>query len=43
MGGDSGGKTLKVTWSAPESKYPSTKEEVFEYLKNTKSVRDQVA
>ena len=34
-------KKLKVTWSAPENKYPSTKEEIFEYLKNTKSVRDQ--
>jgi nicotinate dehydrogenase subunit B len=32
---------LKVTWSAPARKYPSTKEAVFEYLKNTKSDRDQ--
>jgi len=36
-------KALKVTWSAPENKYPATREEVFDYLKNTKSVRDQVA
>lgn len=35
-------KKLKVTWSAPEHTYPSTKDEVFDYLKNTKSVRDQV-
>jgi CO/xanthine dehydrogenase Mo-binding subunit len=34
-------KKLKVSWSAPERKYPSTKEEVFDYLKNTKSARDQ--
>jgi nicotinate dehydrogenase subunit B len=34
-------KALKVTWSAPEHKYPSTKEEVFDYLKNTKRARDQ--
>ncbi len=34
-------RTLKVTWTAPENKYPETKEEVFDYLKNTKSVRDQ--
>ena len=34
-------KALQVTWSAPERKYPSTKEEVFDYLKNTKSARDQ--
>jgi nicotinate dehydrogenase subunit B len=34
-------KKLKVTWSQPERKYPSTKEEVFQYLKDTKSVRDQ--
>jgi len=35
-------KALKVTWSAPENKYPSTKEEVYDYLKNTKSLHDQV-
>ena len=35
-------RTLKATWSAPENKYPSTADEVFDYLKNTKSVRDQV-
>lgn len=34
-------RKLKVTWSAPLNKYPSTKGEVFEYLKNTKSLRDQ--
>jgi len=34
-------RKLKVTWSAAENKYPSTKEEVFDYLRNTKSARDQ--
>src|SRR5262249_59084431 len=34
---------LKVTWSAAENKYPATKEEVFAYLRDTKSVREQVA
>ncbi len=33
-------RKLKVTWSAPENKYPSTREEVFDYLKNTKSAGD---
>ncbi len=36
-------KKLKVTWSESESKYPTTRDEVFEYLKNTKSLGDQVA
>jgi nicotinate dehydrogenase subunit B len=36
-------KKLKVTWSAPESKYPLTKEETFDYLLKTKSARDQSA
>src|SRR5262249_54230356 len=31
---------LKVTWSKLEVRYPSTREEVFEYLKNTKTMRD---
>jgi CO/xanthine dehydrogenase Mo-binding subunit len=34
-------RQLKVTWSAPEHQYPSSKEAIFEYLKNTKSVREQ--
>jgi CO/xanthine dehydrogenase Mo-binding subunit len=34
-------RKLKVAWSAPLNKYTSTKDEVFEYLKSTKSLRDQ--
>ncbi len=34
-------RKLKVTWSESESKYPTTRETVFEYLKNTKSLGDQ--
>ncbi len=34
-------KKLKVTWSKTDVKYPSTREEIFEYLRNTKSMRDQ--
>jgi nicotinate dehydrogenase subunit B len=34
-------RKLKVTWSAPERPFPTTTEAVFEYLKNTKSSRDQ--
>jgi nicotinate dehydrogenase subunit B len=34
-------RKLKVTWSEPESKYPTSREAVFEYLKNTKSMGDQ--
>lgn len=36
-------RKLRVTWSEPESKYPTTREAVFEYLKNTKSLGDQQA
>ena len=35
-------KALKVTWSQPPTKMPSSPEEVFTYIKNTKSLRDQV-
>ena len=35
-------KALKVTWSQPVTKMPARPEEVFTYLKNTKSLRDQV-
>jgi CO/xanthine dehydrogenase Mo-binding subunit len=34
-------KKLKVTWSTPERNYPSTRDEVFAYLRETKSARDQ--
>ena len=33
---------MKVTWSEPATKMPADAEEVFAYLKNTKSLRDQV-
>ncbi|HTN70750.1 MAG TPA: molybdopterin cofactor-binding domain-containing protein, partial [Methylomirabilota bacterium] len=33
---------LKVSWSQPATKMPANSEEVFSYLKNTKSLRDQV-
>ena len=33
---------LKVSWSQPGTKMPSGAEEVFTYIKNTKSLRDQV-
>jgi nicotinate dehydrogenase subunit B len=36
-------RQLKVTWSTPQRKYPSTKQEVFDYLRATRSVKDQVA
>jgi CO/xanthine dehydrogenase Mo-binding subunit len=36
-------RKLKVTWAASESKYPTTRDEVFAYLKGTKSLGDQVA
>jgi CO/xanthine dehydrogenase Mo-binding subunit len=36
-------RALKVTWSAPSTNLPATPEELYAYLKNTKSVRDQVA
>jgi CO/xanthine dehydrogenase Mo-binding subunit len=36
-------KALKVTWSAPTTKLPANPDELYVYLKNTKSFRDQVA
>jgi len=35
-------KALKVSWTQPETKMPASSEEVFDYIKNTKSLRDQV-
>jgi len=35
-------KTLKVTWSTPSTTLPATPDELYAYLKNTKSFRDQV-
>jgi CO/xanthine dehydrogenase Mo-binding subunit len=35
-------ETLKVTWSTPATKLPAGLDEVFDYLKKTKSFRDQV-
>ena len=35
-------RTLKVTWSEPTLKMPSGPDEVFDYLKNTKSFRENV-
>jgi nicotinate dehydrogenase subunit B len=35
-------KALKVSWSQPTTKMPADAEEVFAYIKNTKSLRDQV-
>jgi nicotinate dehydrogenase subunit B len=35
-------RALKVSWSQPTTKMPSGAEEVFTYIKNTKSLRDQV-
>jgi nicotinate dehydrogenase subunit B len=35
-------KALKVSWSEPPTKMPADSEEVFTYIKNTKSLRDQV-
>ncbi|MGN6734708.1 MAG: molybdopterin cofactor-binding domain-containing protein, partial [Candidatus Binatia bacterium] len=35
-------KALKVTWSEPQTKMPAGPDEVFAYLKKTKSLRDQV-
>ena len=34
-------KTLKVTWSTPETKLPANSDAVYDYLKNTKSFRDR--
>ncbi|MBI2211502.1 MAG: molybdopterin-dependent oxidoreductase, partial [Deltaproteobacteria bacterium] len=36
-------KALKVTWSEPGTKLPANPDELYAYLKNTKSFRDQVA
>jgi nicotinate dehydrogenase subunit B len=36
-------KALKVTWSAPTTKLPANPDELYAYLKNTKSFREQVA
>ena len=36
-------RDLKVTWSTPSTKLPASPDELFAYLKNTKSFRDQVA
>lgn len=35
-------KALKVSWTQPETKMPASPEEVFDYINNTKSLRDQV-
>ncbi len=35
-------KALKVTWTQPQTKMPAGPDEVFAYLQNTKSLRDQV-
>jgi nicotinate dehydrogenase subunit B len=35
-------RALKVSWSQPATKMPADAEEVFAYIKNTKSLRDQV-
>ena len=35
-------RALKVTWSQPATKMPASYDEVFGYIKNTKSLRDQV-
>jgi len=35
-------RALKVTWSQPPTKMPASEQEVFDYIKNTKSLRDQV-
>ena len=35
-------RALKVTWSQPPTKMPASADEVFSYIKNTKSLRDQV-
>ena len=35
-------KALRVTWSEPQTKMPAGRDEVFTYLQNTKSLRDQV-
>lgn len=35
-------KALKVSWSVPATKMPANAAEVYAYIKNTKSLRDQV-
>ncbi len=35
-------QALKVSWSVPATKMPANAEEVFSYIKTTKSLRDQV-
>lgn len=35
-------RALKVTWSEPETKLPATRDDLYAYLKDTKSFRDQV-
>jgi len=35
-------KALQVTWTEPQTKMPAGSDEVFAYLQNTKSLRDQV-
>ena len=35
-------KALKVTWSTPSTSLPATPDELYAYLKNTKSFNDQV-
>jgi CO/xanthine dehydrogenase Mo-binding subunit len=35
-------KALKVSWSQPTTKMPAGAEEIFAYIKNTKSLRDQI-
>jgi CO/xanthine dehydrogenase Mo-binding subunit len=35
-------RALKVSWSQPVTKMPASYEEVFNYIKTTKSIRDQV-
>ncbi|MGH7875924.1 MAG: xanthine dehydrogenase family protein molybdopterin-binding subunit, partial [Candidatus Binatia bacterium] len=35
-------RALKVSWSEPPTKMPANPEEVFTYIKSTKSLRDQV-
>ena len=35
-------KALKISWSQPTTKMPADAEEIFAYIKNTKSLRDQI-
>jgi CO/xanthine dehydrogenase Mo-binding subunit len=35
-------KELKVSWSVPGTKMPASADEIYAYIKNTKSLRDQV-